>query len=56
MLFRIEDSENEDGVHREYSILSQDLPTMPMSEIEVYIADEIRKEINGANNRRLLSY
>ena len=56
MLFRIEDSENEDGVHREYSILPQDLPTMPMSEIEVYIADEIRKEVNGANNRRLLSY
>lgn len=56
MLFRIEDSENEDGVHREYSILPQDLPTMPMSGIEVYIADEIRKEVNGANNRRLLSY
>lgn len=56
MLFRIEDSENEDGVHREYSILPQDFPTMPMSEIEAYIADEIRKEVNGANNRRLLSY
>ena len=56
MLFRIEDSENEDGVHREYSILPQDLSTMPMFEIEAYMADEIRKEVNGANNRRLLSY
>ena len=28
MLFRIEDSENEDGIHREYCIISQDLPIM----------------------------
>ena len=56
MLFRIEDSENEDGIHREYSLLPQNLPTIPMSEIEAYIADEIRKEINGANDRCLLSY
>lgn len=29
---------------------------MPVSEIEAYIAAEIRKEVNGANNRHLLSY
>lgn len=28
---------------------------MSMSEIEGYIADEIRKEVNGANNRRFTS-
>lgn len=56
MLFRIEDSENEDGIHREYCIISQDLPIMQMSEIEGYVANEIRKEVNGASDRRLLSY
>lgn len=56
MLFRIEDSENEDGVHREYAVMPQNLPVMPMFQLESYISDEIRKEINGAKDRRLLSY
>lgn len=56
MLFRIEDSENEGGIQREYCIIPQDLPIMQMSEIEIYVANEIRKEVNGANDRRLLSY
>lgn len=56
MLFRIEDSENCEGVHRDYSIELEDLPRMPLYELENYISNEVRKEVNGANDRRLLSY
>lgn len=55
MLFCVEDSENEDGVHREYAIMPQNLPVMPMFQLESYISDEIRKEINGAKDRVILS-
>jgi hypothetical protein len=56
MFFRIEDSENPDGHHREYEIPSENLPKLKMLELENYIADEIRKEINNALDRNLLSY
>lgn len=56
MLFRIEDSENEGGVHREYKIPLNDLPIIPISQIRYYIVNEVRKEINGAKDRCLLSY
>ena len=56
MLFRIEDNENIDGCHREYEIPFDNLPRMHMSELEKYLAEEIRKEVNNANDRNLLSY
>ncbi|MFW2502373.1 hypothetical protein [Clostridium diolis] len=56
MLFRIEDSENPDGHHREYEIPYKDLPKLKLLELENYIADEIRKEINNTLDRNLLSY
>jgi len=56
MLFRIEDSENPFGCHREYSIPIEKLPRLELAEVEGYIAEEIRKEVNNANNRKLLSY
>lgn len=56
MLFRIEDTENIDGCHRQYTIPFDELPRMRMSELEKYLASEVRKEINNANGRRLLSY
>lgn len=56
MLFRIEDNQNIDGCHREYAIPIEKCPQMPMAELEGYIAEEIRKEVNNANDRKLLSY
>lgn len=56
MLFRIEDSENPYGFHREYSIPIEKLPRVKMDELEGYLAEEIRKEVNNANDRKLLSY
>lgn len=56
MLFRIEDSENSYGCHREYSIPSEKLPKLKVAELEGYLAEEIRKEVNNANDRKLLSY
>lgn len=56
MLFRIEDTENIDGCHRQYEIPLESLPRMRMSELEMYISNEVRKEINNANDRKLLSY
>lgn len=56
MLFRIEDSENPYGFHREYSIPIEKLPIVKVDELEGYLAEEIRKEVNNANNRKLLSY
>lgn len=56
MLFRIEDSENSYGCHREYSIPREKLPRLKVAELEGYLANEIRKEVNNANNRKLLSY
>lgn len=56
MLFRIEDSENLEGCHREYSISEEKLPRLKVAELEGYLAKEIRKEVNNATNRKLLSY
>lgn len=56
MLFRIEDTENIDGCHRQYEIPFDELPRMRMSDLEMFIASEVRKEINNANDRKLLSY
>lgn len=56
MLFRIEDSENLYGNHREYSIPEDKLPKLKLVELENHLATEIRKEVNNANDRKLLSY
>lgn len=56
MLFRIEDSENSNGHHREYSIPKELLPQITIAELEGYLAEEIRKEVNNSKNRKLLSY
>lgn len=54
--FRIEDKASNTGVCREYQIQYEKLPIVNKQDIEYYIADEIRKEVNGSQNRRLLSY
>lgn len=56
MLFRIEDTENIGGCHRRYTIPFDELPKMRMSELEKFLASEVRNEINNSNTRRLLSY
>ena len=56
LLFRIEDTENEQGYHRQYTLPCDALPKLRMSELETYIANEVRKEINNTKDRRLLSY
>ncbi|KOP67837.1 hypothetical protein AMS62_23220 [Bacillus sp. FJAT-18019] len=56
MLFRIEDSENSNGHHREYSIPRERLPQLKIAELEGYLAKEIRKEVNNSKDRKLLSY
>lgn len=54
--FRIEDVENSMGISRDYQIKEEDLPVIHKKEVEHYIAEEIRKQVNGSKNRRLLSY
>lgn len=56
MLFRIEDTENESGVKRQYTRSLDELPKMYLSQMNQYIANEIRKEVNNTNDRQLLSY
>lgn len=56
MIFRIEDNESSDGVHRIYRLEDEDLPIINKNELDIFIANEIRKEVNGANDRRVLSY
>ena len=56
MVFRIEDNQNIDGHHREYEIPFQCLPVLRIKELERYLAEEIRKEINNSQDRNLLSY
>lgn len=56
LLFRIEDTENEQGCHRQYTLPYDALPKLRMSELDAYIANEVRKEINNTKDRRLLSY
>ena len=55
MVFRIEDNQNIDGNHREYEIPFQSLPVLKMKELEKYLAEQIRKEINNSQDRNLLS-
>lgn len=54
--FRIEDSANCEGIQRNYQIEKEKLPVMNKQEVENYIAKEIRKEVNGSKDRKLLSY
>jgi len=56
MIFRIEDNESSDGVHRIYRLEDEDLPIINKNELDIFIANEIRKEVNGAKDRRVLSY
>lgn len=56
MLFRIENSEYVGGIHRNYNIEKENLPMIYMHDLDKFISMEIRKEINGAADRRLLSY
>ena len=56
MLFRIEDTENIAGVKRQYTLSWDDLPRMYLSQVNDYIANEVRKEVNNTNDRQLLSY
>lgn len=54
--FRIEDIANCEGIQRNYQIEKEKLPVMNKQSVEYYIAEEIRKEVNGAKDRKLLSY
>ncbi len=54
--FRIEDIANCEGIQRNYQIEKDKLPIMNKQNVEYYIAEEIRKEVNGAKDRKLLSY
>lgn len=56
MLFRIENTVDLDGRHRKYALTYEELPQMLLFDLEAYIANEVRKEINNAKNRTLLSY
>ncbi|MBD5472678.1 MAG: hypothetical protein HDR20_07220 [Lachnospiraceae bacterium] len=54
--FRIEDIASGTGMQRNYKIEVEDLPVMNKQNVEYYIAEEIRKEVNGSKDRNLLSY
>lgn len=54
--FRIEDIANSLGRQRKYQIPVEELPIIDKQEVEDYIAEEIRKEVNGSRDRSLLSY
>ncbi|MBD5549771.1 MAG: hypothetical protein HDQ96_01145 [Lachnospiraceae bacterium] len=54
--FRIEDIANYEGIQRNYRIETDKLPVMNKQAVEYYIAEEIRKEVNGSKDRNLLSY
>lgn len=56
MIFRIEDNQNSNGNHREYEIPFKDLPILKLNELENYLAEKIRKEVNNTQDRNLLSY
>ena len=56
LLFRMEDSKGLDGVPRIDCKEINDLPLIYKYELNNFIADEIRKEVNGAQGRRVLSY
>lgn len=54
--FRIEDISNSSGIMRDYNIEYKDLPVMRKGEVKSYIAEQIRKQVNGSKDRMLLSY
>lgn len=56
MLFRIEDVSGFDPNYREYDPENYDYPLVDKEEIDIYIASEIRKQINCSNARKVLSY
>ena len=56
MLFRIEDVSGFDPNYREYDPENYDYPLVDKEEIDIYIASEIRKQINCSNEREVLSY
>ena len=54
--FRIEDVLNSMGIARNYQIEYENLPVIDKKYVEYYIAEEIRKQVNGSSDRNLLSY
>ncbi len=56
MLFRIEDVSGFDPNFREYNPKNYDYPLVDKEEIDIYIATEIRNQINCRNTRKVLSY
>ena len=56
MLFRIEDTQNSAGNHQRYSLSIEQLSSIRLGDLDVYIANEVRKEINTTNNRLVLRY
>lgn len=55
MFFRIEDNNGFNPKLREYNKDSFESPFIKSSDADKYIAEEIRKEVNGANERSLFS-
>lgn len=56
MLFRIDTSSGFNNHNRQYSFSDSEPVILKGGEIEGFIAGEIAKEINGSNDRRLISY
>ena len=56
ILFRIEDISGVTPNSREYNIDEFTNYLIDKSKVDEYIAGEIRKEINGSKDRKLLSY
>lgn len=54
--FRIEDVSNYCGISRNYKIKYEDLPVVSKRNVHNYLAEEIKKQVNGAKDRKLLSY
>ncbi len=55
-VFRMEDISNFDGVSREYKISFEDLPRINKQCIDKYIAEKIKKAVNGSDKRDILNY
>lgn len=56
LLFRIENISDCDAVRRTYNPNEFQYPELDELCLDTYIAEEIRKEVNGATNRNVLSY
>ena len=56
MLFRIEDVNDSDAIRRIYNPNEFHCPYLKSSDVDTYIAEEIRKEVNGSADRNALSY